>query len=46
MELYGFFTTLKQSMSEMLGKITFLLLIWNLKKLGVQLETETKNEFD
>ena len=26
-----FFITLKQPMSEMLGKITFFLLIWNLK---------------
>ena len=36
-----FFITLKQPMSEMLGKITFFLLIWNLKILGVQQESKT-----
>jgi hypothetical protein len=33
-------------MSEMLGKMTFLLLIWNLKILGAKQEPRTKNEFD
>jgi hypothetical protein len=28
-------------MSEMLGKITFFLLIWNLKNLGIHQESKT-----
>ena len=41
-----FIITLKQPMSEMLGKITFFLLIWNLTNFRVQQESKTKNEFD
>jgi hypothetical protein len=41
-----FIITLKQPMSEMLGKMTFFLLIWNFKVLGIQQEPRTKNEFD
>jgi hypothetical protein len=40
-----FIITLKQPimpMSEMLGKMTFFLLIWNLKMLGVQQEPRAK----
>jgi uncharacterized membrane protein len=33
-------------MSEMLGKMTVFLLIWNFKMLGVLQEPTTKNEFD
>jgi hypothetical protein len=40
-----FIITLKQPMSEMLGKMTFFLLIWNLILLWVQQEPRAKNEF-
>jgi hypothetical protein len=41
-----FFINLKQPMSEMLGKIIFFLLIWNLKDFRGSTRIKDKNEFD